>query len=414
MAKLVFKKALRILLPLFVFIIAVAVSWWIIASKPEPRQREFRAQVPRVEVLSLTPTDYQVILESQGTVRARTTSNLIPEVRGRVLEVSPKFREGGWFEEGDMLLQIDPHEYRTEVVVAKANLAQMELDLAEEEARVEQAILDWKRLDSGEAPNDLVLRTPQLKRAQAFVESAKARLETAERNLQLTKIIAPYKGRVLSQNVDVGQYVTSGTQLARIYAVDFAEVRMPLTETQLSFLDLPEIYQGEPSNISDGPNVIFSSTIAGKTHEWKGRVVRAAGSFDPLTRQLFVIAQVRNPYQRSQDDRPPLKSGSFVRAKIKGITLHNVFEIPRKLLRENSFLLTVDKENRLRRKTVNIVWQNDESIIVDKGLQRGERICLTDVPFAVDGLPVAIAGASGIAGSEKKPKRPAKARDPSS
>ncbi len=407
-------KALRILLPLVVFIVAVAVSWWIIASKPEPRQREFKAQLPKVEVLNLVPTDYQVVLDSQGTVRARTSSNLIPEVRGRVLEISPKFREGGWFEKGDMLLQIDPHEYRTEVVIAKANLAQMELDLAEEEARAEQAVLDWKRLENGDVPNDLVLRNPQLKRAQAFVDSAKARLETAERNLKLTKIIAPYEGRVLSQNVDVGQYVTPGTQLARIYAVDFAEVRMPLTETQLSFLDLPEIYQGEPSNISDGPNVVFSSTIAGKTYEWSGRVVRAAGSFDPLTRQLFVIAQVRNPYQRSHDDRPPLKSGSFVRAKIRGKTLENVFEIPRKLLRENSFLLTVDRENRLRRKTVNIVWQNDESIIVDEGLKKGERICLTDVPFAVEGLPVAIRGAPGSAEPERKPRRKAQTNDPSS
>ena len=119
-----------------------------------------------------------------------------------------------------------------------------------------------------------------------------------------------------------------------------------------------------------------------------GRITRAEGSFDTRTRQLFIIAQVRNPYGRTADDRPPLKVGSFVRAKIRGAVLENVFVVPRRLLRENAFLLTVDDQNLLRRKTVDIVWQNDRSIVVKAGLEPGDRVCLTDVPFALEALPV--------------------------
>ena len=381
-------KVLRILLPIVILGIAGTIAWWILATKPEPRQRNFNPGATAVEVYGIHPSNYRVELETQGTVQARTQSNLIPEVRGRILEISPNFRVGSFFEEGDVLLKIDPRDYETELVVADANLAQAELVLAEEQARSDQAYQDWKRLNLDEEPSDLVLRTPQLTRAKANVASAKARLETAQRNLIKTEIVAPFAGRVLNQNVDVGQYVSPGNQLARIYSVDFAEVRLPLTETQLTFLDLPEIYRGEQPAFSDGPNVTLSSSVAGTTHQWRGRVVRAEGSFDVRTRQLFVIAQVRNPYGRTADDRPPLKVGTFVQATILGSVLENVFVLPRRLLRENTFVLAVDDENLLRRKTVNIVWQNDDSIIVDQGLEPGDRICLTDVPFALEALQV--------------------------
>jgi multidrug efflux system membrane fusion protein len=383
-------KILRILLPLLVLGVCGTLAWYIISTKPEPRQRNFSPGATQVEVFVLKPGSYQVELETQGTVRARTESTLIPEVRGRILEIGANFREGAFFEEGDVLMRIDPRDYQTELIVAEANLSQMELALSEEQARSDQAYQDWKRLNLGEEPGDLVLRTPQLKRAKANVSSAEARLETAERNLGKTEIKAPYAGRILTKSVDVGQIVSQGNQMAKIYAVDFAEVRLPLTETQLTFLDLPEIYRGEQPDIRDGPNVTLSSNVADKTHEWEGRITRAEGSFDVRTRQLFIIAQVRNPYGRTQNERPPLKVGSFVKAKIRGAVLENVFVVPRRLLRENSFLLTVDENDTLRRKTVNIVWQNDSSIIVDGGLEPGDRICLTDVPFALEALPVAV------------------------
>jgi len=391
---------MKTFLQYFVPVAFLATGYFIfsyfIASAPEPRQRPSNNTTPSVVARSLQTEDYAITLETQGTVQARTTSTLIPEVRGRIISVAPNFREGAFFEEGDVLLEIDDGDYQTELIVADAALAQAELREFEETARYEQAKLDWARLNPGQEASPLTLREPQIKQARASTASAKARVNNAKRNLERTKIKAPFAGRILSKNVDVGQYVSPGNQLARVYAVDFAEVRLPLTATQYSFLDLPSVYRGENPSLREGPRVTLSSKVGNKTHEWRGRIVRAEGSVDIRTRQLFVVAQIRNPYGRTEEGRPPLKVGSFVEAKIEGKTLEGVYVIPRVLLRENEYVLLVDKQNYLERKSVDIAWETDDVIVVSGGLEPGDKLCLTDVPFALEGWPVDVTDEAGM------------------
>jgi len=384
------KRLIQILLPIILLSLGIFVYIFLVRTAPEPRQRPNFSSTPEVVARDLAPASYAINLESQGSVRARTTSTLIPEVRGRILRINPNFREGAFFEEGDVLLEIDPSDYETELVVADANLAQAQLREAEEQARYDQAKLDWDRLHPGEEASSLALREPQIKQAKAATASAQARYNTATRNLERTKIKAPFAGRILSKTVDVGQYVSPGNQMARVYAVDFAEVRLPLTANQFAFLNLPSVYRGENPTFREGPRVTLTSRVGGQSHSWLGRIVRAEGSVDTSSRQIFVVAQVRNPYGRNSDfpDRPPLKVGSYVEAMIEGKTLDDVYVVPRKLLRENDFLLLVDKDNYLTRKSVDIVWQTDESIVVRGGLEAGDRLCLTNVPYALEGWPV--------------------------
>lgn len=393
----IMKRFLQIFLP-FAFVgLASLLFWYFMHTAEPPRKRPNFSTTPEVVVRSLEKEQYPIVLESQGTVQARTTSTLIPEIRGRVIAVYPTFREGAFFEKDDVLLEIDASDYQTELVVAQAALAQAELNEFEELARSQQAKQDWEKINPGQEANALTLREPQLKQARAAVASAQARVANAQRNVERTKIRAPFAGRVLSKSVDIGQYVSPGNQLARIYAVDFAEVRLPLTASQFERLDLPSVYRGENAALAQGPTVTLRTTVSGKTHSWKGRVVRAEGTVDTRTRQYFVVAQVRNPYGRTTSDRPPLKVGSFVHAEIAGKTLQDVMVVPRKLLRENAFVLVVDKENYLERKAVDIVWQTDEVIVVDGGLEEGDRLCLTEVPYALDGWPVNAKDESGEA-----------------
>ncbi len=380
-------RILRIALPFLILGIAVAIGWYVIATKPEPRQRPSFSRTTQVDVVLAKRTDYTVTLKSQGTVRARTESALATEVRGRIISISPDFREGGFFEEGDVLLEIDPSDYAMELTVAESSLVQAELEEEEEKARYEQAILDLERLNL-EAPSRLARREPYFLMAQAKVAAAQSRVENAKRNLDRTRIRAPFAGRVLTKNVDVGQFVSQGNQLARIYAVDFAEVRLPLTESQLRYLDLEEVYRGDDPDFPDGPTVVLHHTAAGTTYSWRGRIVRAEGSIDTRSRQLFVIAQVRNPYGRTQSGRPPLKVGTFVLAEITGKNIPEVFVLPRRLLQENQYVLTVDQEDLLRRKNVEILWQTDEHIVVGDGIDEGDRLNLTDLPLVLEGLQV--------------------------
>ena len=387
---------LRALPPLLVLGLTGAICYYIFWSKPEPRKFPQFETAPKVEVQTLLPQSYQVWLETQGTVQARTESDLVSQVRGKVIWVSPSFRPGGFFEEGDVLIKIDRRDYEMEVRISAGQLAQAQLRLSEEEATVEQALADWKRLGLGEEPSDLVLRKPQLNEAKANVDSAQARLEMAQLNLERTTIRAPYAGRVLYNQVDFGQYVSPGNSLARIYAVDFAEIRLPLSERQLAYIELPELYRGETETSVDGPEVTLTWTVGNEEYDWQGRIVRAEGALDARSRQLFVVAQVENPYAKRSDDKPPLKVGSFVQARIKANLLEDVFVIPREQYRKNEYVLIVDKENKLRRREIFVEWGDDENLVVSSGLSEGEKICLTPMNFPVEGMRVEIVSEDGI------------------
>ncbi|EDY81128.1 efflux transporter, RND family, MFP subunit [Verrucomicrobiia bacterium DG1235] len=382
------RRTLQFVLPIVILAVFGLTIRMIINSKVEPERRRFAPPSPEVVARPLQVEDFQITLHSQGAVRARTESSLIPEVRGRIVSISPNFQEGAFFEKGDVLLEIDDRDYQTEFTVAESALAQSELALLQETARYEQARRDWERLNPGTEATELTLREPQIRQARAAVASAQARVETARLNLERTKVTAPYAGRILTKSVDIGQFVTTGNELARIYAVDYAEVRLPLTASQMDYLDLPTIYRGSNPSIENGPKVTLSSSVSGKTYSWEGRIVRSEGAVDTRTRQLFVVAQVEDPYGKTVPGRPPLKVGTFVQAEIAGSTLEDVVVVPRKLYRENRYVLVVDGESYLERREVDVVWENDSSIIVRSGLESGELLCLTDVPYALEGWEV--------------------------
>ena len=388
-------KMLRLLPPVAVLAITFGICFLLFWTQAEPEKSPKQVNVPKVRVIPLERVSYQVWLKTQGTVQARTESTLISEVRGKVMTVSDSLRAGGFFETGDVLLEIDSRDYRTAVVEAEAILAQAELALAEEEASTEQARLDWERLQPNAEASDLVLRKPQLKQASAHVASAKARLANAELNLERTGITAPFAGRILSKDVDIGQYVATGNVLARIYAVDYAEIRLPLSERQLAYLHIPELYRGESSQSYAGPEVTLISTLGVESYIWLGRIVRAEGALDRRSRQLFVVAQVDNPYGKQPDGRPPLKVGSFVEASIKGKVLENVFVIHRKYYRKNEYVLTVDENDKLRRRSIEVLWGDEENLAVRDGLQDSDRLCLTPLSFPVEGVNVDVVPQEG-------------------
>ena len=381
-------KTLRKFLPLLIVTACLVVFLLLLKTKPAARPSRPKKSTVNVEAVVVYRQDYQVMIHTQGTVRPRTESTLIPQVSGRIISVAPAFRAGGFFEEGDELLRIDSSDYETSLVVSEAALAQARLLLAEEEARAEQARKDWEKLGDGGRPTALVLREPQLIEARASLASAQALLDEAHRNISRTRITAPYAGRVLEQRVDIGQFVSTGTVLARIYAVDFAEIRLPLTDRQLAFVNLPELYRGEASYGQGVPKVTLRADFGGRKHSWKGRIVRSEGAIDSRSRQLFVVAQVEDPYGRTVEDRPPLKVGLFVEAQIEGDFLRDVIVIPRILLMENRYVLVIDSQSKLRLRPVEILWSDTKNIVVREGLSTGELLCLTQVPFAIDGMAV--------------------------
>ncbi len=384
-------KGFSLFLPLAVLTLACLIAAVIIFNKPVAKRQSAHAKPLAVEALTLKPQQFPVIVTTQGTVEARTTTTLISRVTGEVGHVSPAFRPGGFFEPGDTLLTIDDTDYKLDIKLAQAALAEARFNLQEEQAQSDQASDNWKLLGRTESPSDLVLRKPQLAQAKAAVESARAQLQRVRLNLRRTRITTPYAGRILEQFVDIGQYVTPGSQLAKIYAIDYAEIRLPLREKQRGMIDLPRLYRGESDQTYQGPVATIHANIGGKSYLWKGRVMRTEGSVDRATRQVYVIVQVDNPDGRRSDNRPPLEIGQFVTAEIQGRVLESVFLVPRTAVQGSDTIMVVDVQSRIHRKKINVLWETRDNVIINEGLRSGERLCTTYVPFVANNAKVQLA-----------------------
>lgn len=386
-------RFLRIIFPLAILAACGAGTWWLIKNRPETRMQEVRPVLVQVEGTRLKKTSFPVVVTSQGMVQPRTQTTLLPEVSAKIVETSPNFKPGGFFEKDEVLLTLDRVDYETAVVVAQAAVAQAESLLAEEQAKAEQALENWKALGRSGEPNALALRKPQVAKAQADVASAKAQVLKAERDLERTTIRAPFAGQVLEQLADVGQLVTTGTQLAKVFAVDYVEIRLPLPERGMRFLSLPENYRdGTKSAAPAHAEVRLNAVVSGKLASWNGRIVRVEGAMDASTRQVIAVAQVDDPYARRNDGLPPLKVGQFVEAEITGETLKDVYVIPRSAVRAGNEIILISPKNTLRRMTVDPLVSDEKQIVIaanaPKAPQEGEVLCLTPIPFPADGARV--------------------------
>ena len=386
-------KLLRALLPLVILAGCVWGGYWFLTHKPEQKTMEIPPVIVSVEGATLKKTTYPVRVPSQGTVRPRTQSTLLPEVAGKIIEVNPSFRPGGFFTKDEVLVKLDAVDYETAVVVAQAAVALAKVTLAEELAKAEQAKENWKALGRTGDPGELVSRTPQVARAQADLAAAEARVVKAKRDVERTIIRAPYDGQVLEQAADVGQFVGQGTTLGKLFATDYVEIRLPLPERESQHLDLPEPFR-DVQTTPAATKVHLRTTYVGKPVIWEGHVVRVESSLDTETRQPTAVAQVMDPYAKRADGMPPLKIGQFVEAEIEGDTLNDVYLIPRSAVRAGNEIILITPQGTLKRTNVEPLFGNEKHLVVSasaaKSPKEGEILCLTPIPFPADGAKVNI------------------------
>lgn len=395
---------LKKLLPIIV-LLSLLFAAYIVTSNPPSAKRGRPSALPQisVEVMKLVRNDLAITIDSYGTIKPRTQSVLLPQVSGQIIRINPKFRAGGFFEQGDVLLELDQRDLLAEVKIAQASLFSAEQSFSEEQARVEQAKQDWQRLGNDKNAPDLVLRKPQLMAAQASVYSAQASLSKAELAVERSNIVAPYTGRVLSKSVDVGQVVSIGTELAEIYAVDYVEIRLPLKNKDLPYMMLPESNRFQNSTAQEQPVVTIYSDLATR-QSWQGKVVRTEGAFDEESQQLFVVAQIDDPYGENEGNGLPLKIGQYVSAKIKGKTIEKALTIPNKAIYQGSYVYIVD-DNILKRKSITIAWQSDDVAVIKAGLDANELLVLTPLGQVTSGTIVSLNSIDGKPVKASKPTR---------
>lgn len=389
MSKLVVKGVL----PLVVLGLGVLGAWAVVASKPLPQKHSRAKTAPLVEVIKIALKDIRVKVRASGVVQPRTTTQLSAEVAGKVVYVSDSVAAGGFFAKGEVLFKLDPTDYEVAVVQAKGALAKAELELTLVAAEAKSSREEFARLKrTSRDPDPLVLKKPHLAEARAAVDAAKAALAQARANLARTVMKAPYAGRVSREYADVGQYVAKGFKMADIFAVDFAEVRLPLADRKLEFLDLPVDYRNGRGD-QPKPAVAISARFAGRDFSWQGKIVRTEGELDPKSRMVIAVAQVADPYGRGdQPGRPPLGSGMYVRAEIAGRLYRQVAVLPRGALRGAGLVLVVDSGSRMHFRRVRVLKTERDRVIIDQGLKAGDLVSITQPEVVVEGMPVKVVG----------------------
>ncbi len=368
------RKAKRALLISGIFAGAVGLAVGLSQLKPPPETKDIPDVAPLVEVLPLLESTASFRIASQGTVRPRTETILSAEVSGSIVSISPKFIAGGVFVKGEELLRIDPTNYSVAVDQAEALLRQRQI----------------------EYDGALKLRTQgyraesEYASAAAALATARADLVKAERNLERTHITLPYDGMVRAKEADLGQYVNPGTRLGVTFATDYAEVRLPLTDRDLAFIDLPDAAAIRASGAAEGPLVELSAIQKGQLTHWQARIVRTEGVVDERSRVTYVVARIADPYklQPGAGEESPLPMGTFVAANIEGVTVENVIRVPRSALRGNNQLMFIDADNRLRIRTVNVLRADAEYAYLRGGAMPGDRISTTAIESPINGMKV--------------------------
>lgn len=373
-------KSMKVILPIGIILLGILGKMALTSMKKPPEKKEDAVKALLVDVQSVVKQNLNHQVQSQGTVKPKHNSLLVSEVNGRIIELSEVFIAGGFFARDEVLIRIDPADYETAVKSSEANLAKAQAALQEEKARAKVAETEWKSFTSGNAP-ELYLRKPQLARELANVRSAEADLERAQRDLQRTVIRAPFAGMVKEKSAEFGQFVSRGANLGSLYGTEIAEVRLPLTDNDLAYIQLPY-----GNNNNTGVKVTLTARVAGVEQQWPATIVRSEGVVDEKSRVIYAVAQLSDPYGLNSDKKP-LSYGRFVQATIQGNYAQDVVVLPRHTLNADNQVLVIT-DNKVQMRRVDILRMDEDFVYVSGGLNEGDVYATSVIPNPMNGLAV--------------------------
>jgi len=379
---------LKVVLPVVIIAAGVMGMRVLVLARHAPPKVVRETPGALVEVMTVAPADHPVTVFATGTVTAAQEAAITPEVSGRVVGLAPNMVAGGFLRAGEPLFEIEATDYRLALERARAAVAKAELDLATVASQADVARREWQQLadQGGAPPNPLVLHEPQLANARATLASAKAAQAQAELDLERTRVTAPFDCVVRSEQVDLGQYLRAGAEVARVAGTRRAEVVVPLPLEELVHLRVPRTFAGNAPGEAGSPATL-TLTVDGQRFEWSGRVVRALGEVDPAGRMARVVVAVDDPYGlRGRADRPALALGLFVEAELRGDMLAQVFAIPRSALRDNHTVWLADDGGHLAIRPVEVARRERDQVLVAGGLTAGDRVVLTALSGAANGM----------------------------
>jgi RND family efflux transporter MFP subunit len=368
---------------------SVVITTILYLNRPATIIEEPVRTIVTVDVTEVVKQNLRIPIQAQGTVTPLQETSVMSEVNGRIIEVSPSFIVGGFVSKDDVLLRIDPRNYETSLLRAEASVKSAQSNLAQETGRAKVAEQEWKKTPRGkqrtQASKDLYLRKPQLDQALAQMLAAQADLNTARDNLERTSISAPYDALIRTKHSELGQFVAAGTPLVDIFSVEYAQVRLPIPQNKLEYLELPEL-----GTMQNGSPVDLYTEVGGQVKHWNAYLHHTEGVFDARSRVLFSVARIEDPYGLQYPHAEPLRIGTFVNARIKGKELVDIVRLPRYIIRAGNNVWVIDETGLLRTRSVTLLRTGGDFVYVSAGLNDGELVSLTTLDNSFEGAQVRI------------------------
>ncbi|UCD89973.1 MAG: efflux RND transporter periplasmic adaptor subunit [Desulfobacterales bacterium] len=381
------RPIIRIVLSLVILSIGVGTASYLKNNAPQTQKRSPAKLRPTVQVETLHPTDYQIVVTAMGTVVPKREVVLKSRVSGEIVDIHSEFTEGGFLKKGTKVLQVDPLDYEIALERKKSAVIDAEYALKLELGHQEVAKREWELLNGSQPEQEmeleLALRKPHLDKARADLAAAKADLKTAMLDLDRTHIKVPFNAMVRSKSVDLGSQVAPQEPLAELVGTDAYRIQASIPIDRLEWIQIPDQI-GESGSIA--------GIVYGQGHERTGVVARLMGDLAIQGRMARVLIDVTDPLglNASTEDRAPLLIGDYVRVEIQGRKLDRVFQIPRTALKDNSKIWIVGDNQTLEIRKVHPVWRDPEIVLLQDGVEQGERLIVSALPAAVEGMAVRV------------------------
>lgn len=371
----------QIIVPIIILLAGILLFVGLSSMKKPPEEKPKVDTRPIVAVEPVSVGPMHLTVDSYGEVKPKYETVLVAQVNGQIVELSDTFVRGGFVAKGQLLARIDPNDYEAALIDAEATLASANAALEKERAQGKVAEREWKRI-TDTSPTELSLRKPQLAQEMARVKAAEASVLRAKRNLERTEIRAPYDAMIEARDVGLGSFVATGSKVGKLLGTAVAEVRLPVADNQLEFLE----NQGREATVT------LTGIFAGQEKQWTASIARSEGVVDSKSRMSYLVAEIQDPYQLANGaNQEPLRFGSYVNADIYGVTIAQATEVPRYLV-ESGRVAILDQESKLRYIDVDVVRSDGANVIITGGLNRGDRMIVSALDYPIDGMELMLEG----------------------
>jgi len=377
-------------------IVSVTIAIILVTLRPETVRQPPPSRTPFVGTDSVVSGEGIIPIYGGGTVRPHEELSVIAEVSGQVVWVNVAFQSGGQISPGDTLFRIDDVDYLSQVKRAQANVSAQEVELIRVTAEAEIAGVqfeNWDDQDTTKFPSPLALWEPQVKATQAALSRDEAELIEAELHLSRTVIRSPFAAAVVSESISVGQFVTAGQSVGRLYAIDTVEVVLSLPDESAALI--PGLWKLESGKKNTDVSASVIAKYGDSHYSWDGYVDRAKAALEEQTRTIEVVVRVPDPFSAGvainsnlpSGSAPPLLIGKFVDVKIDGLFSGQFFKVRRSALRSGNEVWAVQDEI-LSRIPVQVIQRSDDEIFLTGALDNVKEVVVSGLQTAIDGMSV--------------------------